>query len=103
MKSSAGLDGEMRATGETVGTTKQDADELRVALLGTGIMGSAMARNLVRAGFSTTVWDRSPSATGELATLGARVATSPEDAIRDAKVVITMLPTAAERIESRGR
>jgi len=33
----------------------------RVAVLGTGIMGSAMARNLVSAGLPTAVWDRSAS------------------------------------------
>ena len=33
-----------------------------VAVLGVGIMGSAMARNLVAAGLPTTVWDRSPQA-----------------------------------------
>jgi 3-hydroxyisobutyrate dehydrogenase len=65
-----------------------------VTVLGTGIMGSAMARNLVAAGLSTTVWDRSPSATGPLAEAGARVAASPGEAVRDARVVITMLPTA---------
>src|SRR5438067_4715338 len=37
------------------------AADTRVAVLGTGIMGSAMARNLVAAGLNTTVWDRSPS------------------------------------------
>ena len=31
----------------------------RVAVLGTGIMGSAMARNLIAAGLRTAVWDRS--------------------------------------------
>ena len=35
-----------------------------VAVIGAGIMGSAMARNLVAAGLDTRVWDRSPSATG---------------------------------------
>ena len=58
-------------------------------------MGSAMARNLVGAGLPTTVWDRSPSATASLAEAGASVATSPEAAIREARVVITMLPTAS--------
>src|SRR5271165_406956 len=58
-------------------------------------MGSAMARNLVGAGLPTTVWDRSPSATASLAQAGASVATSPEEAIREARVVITMLPTAS--------
>jgi len=66
-----------------------------VAVLGTGIMGSAMARNLVGAGLPTTVWDRSPSATAPLSDVGALVAASPEEAIRDARLVITMLPTAA--------
>jgi len=66
-----------------------------VAVLGTGIMGSAMARNLVAAGLPTTVWDRSRSATASLAEAGASVATSPDGAIRQARVVITMLPTAS--------
>jgi 3-hydroxyisobutyrate dehydrogenase len=65
-----------------------------VAVLGTGIMGSAMARNLVAAGLRTTVWDRSPAATAPLAAAGAAVAASAQDAIREAGVVITMLPDA---------
>jgi 3-hydroxyisobutyrate dehydrogenase len=65
-----------------------------VAVLGAGIMGSAMTRNLVAAGFDTRVWDRSPQATGPLADAGARVAASAPDAVRDAGIVITMLPTA---------
>ena len=65
----------------------------RTAVLGTGIMGSAMARNLLRAGLRTTVWDRSASATAPLAEAGAEVAGTPADAVRDARVVITMLPT----------
>ena len=67
---------------------------LEVAVLGTGIMGSAMARNLVAAGLRTTVWDRSPSATAALSEAGARAAASAGEAVRDARVVITMLPTA---------
>ena len=65
-----------------------------IAVLGAGIMGSAMARNLVAAGLTTRVWDRSPSAAGPLAAAGAVVAESARDAVRDAGVVITMLPTA---------
>ena len=65
-----------------------------VAVLGAGIMGSAMTRNLVAAGVDTLVWDRSPQATGPLADAGARVAVSAPDAVRDAGIVITMLPTA---------
>ncbi len=67
----------------------------RVAVIGLGIMGSAMARNLVTAGFPTTVWNRSPAAAQPLVALGASTAERPEDAIRGAEVVITMLPDAA--------
>jgi 3-hydroxyisobutyrate dehydrogenase len=65
-----------------------------VAVLGTGIMGSAMARRLVGAGIRTTVWDRSPQATAPLTEAGALAAPSARDAAGDARVVITMLPTA---------
>ena len=75
-------------------TAEDRAADARVAVLGTGIMGSAMARNLVAAGLNTTVWDRSPSVTRPLAEAGAEVAASPGQAVRDARVVITMLPTA---------
>jgi 3-hydroxyisobutyrate dehydrogenase len=64
------------------------------ALLGTGIMGAAMARRLIAAGQHTTVWDRSASATASLAGAGARVGASARDAVAGARVVITMLPTA---------
>ena len=74
--------------------TDSAGENVRVAVLGTGIMGSAMARNLVSAGLPTTVWDRSPAATAPLARAGARVAASPAEAVQEAHVVITMLPTA---------
>ena len=64
-----------------------------VAVIGAGIMGSAMTRNLVAAGVSTRVWDRSAAATAPLAAAGAVVAPSAPEAVRDADVVITMLPT----------
>lgn len=64
----------------------------RVAVLGTGIMGSAMARNLVAAGLPTAVWDGAGAAPG-LTEAGATVAPSADWAVRDADVVITMLPT----------
>ena len=64
------------------------------AVLGTGIMGSAIARNLVAASLRTTVWDRSTSATAALSEAGALAAASPDEAVADARVVITMLPTA---------
>ncbi len=73
---------------------RKSGDANRVAVLGTGIMGAAMARNLVAAGLPTRVWDRAPSATAPLADAGATVADSAAAAVADAEVVITMLPTA---------
>jgi 3-hydroxyisobutyrate dehydrogenase len=75
--------------------TKASHDRTVVAVIGAGIMGSAMARNLAAAGLDTRVWDRSSAATAALADAGVTVATSAPDAVRDAGVVITMLPTAA--------
>jgi 3-hydroxyisobutyrate dehydrogenase len=70
------------------------AKDPQVAVLGAGIMGSGMARKLAAAGLPTTVWDRSATVMEALAAAGARVAVSAPDAVRDARVVITMLPTA---------
>jgi len=75
-------------------SSDSSAATMRVAVLGTGIMGAAMTRNLIAAGLRTTVWDRSPAATVPLSEAGAQVAASPADAVRDAQIVITMLPTA---------
>lgn len=74
--------------------TNRESDGAPVAVLGTGIMGSAIVRSLLRAGLETTVWNRSAAATVPLANLGARPASSAQDAVRKARVVITMLPTA---------
>jgi 3-hydroxyisobutyrate dehydrogenase len=64
------------------------------AVLGTGIMGAAMARNLLAGGIRTTVWDRSPAATEPLQAAGALAASTPAEAVHGAGLVITMLPTA---------
>jgi 3-hydroxyisobutyrate dehydrogenase len=74
--------------------TTGEANSPAVALLGTGIMGSAMGRNLLAAGLPLTVWDRSTDSTKPLAEAGAVVAPSPSEAVKAASVVITMLPTA---------
>jgi 3-hydroxyisobutyrate dehydrogenase len=75
-------------------TAHRDSGGPAVAVLGVGIMGAAMARNLVRARLTTTVWDRSAAATEALAADGALAAPTAADAVRDIDVVITMLPTA---------
>jgi 3-hydroxyisobutyrate dehydrogenase len=66
-------------------------DKLTVSVLGTGIMGAAMARNLARAGLTVRAWNRSRDKAEPLAADGVHVADSPEEAVRDADVVLTML------------
>ena len=56
---------------------------MRIAFLGLGIMGRAMASNLVKAGHEVTVWNRTPGKDVE----GAKTAASPADAARDAEVI----------------
>jgi 3-hydroxyisobutyrate dehydrogenase len=73
-------------------TTTDGGRSPRVTVLGTGIMGSAMARGLARAAIDTTVWDRTAAATGPLAGAGVRVAGSAAEAVAGATVVVTMLP-----------
>ncbi|HTJ30098.1 MAG TPA: NAD(P)-dependent oxidoreductase [Acidobacteriaceae bacterium] len=64
---------------------------MRIGFLGLGKMGSAMARRLLAAGHSVTVWNRSARAAEALGQEGARVAKSAVDAVRDQDAVITML------------
>jgi 3-hydroxyisobutyrate dehydrogenase len=63
----------------------------RVSVLGTGIMGAGMARNLLKAGMDVTVWNRGAEKARPLAEAGARVAEDPASAVSAAEVVLTML------------
>ena len=65
-----------------------------VAVLGTGIMGAAMARNLLGAGLEVRVWNRSKEKAEPLAQDGATVAGSPDEAVEGAGFVVTMLADA---------
>lgn len=65
------------------------------AVLGTGIMGAAMARNLCGAGLDVRVWNRTRAKAEPLAEAGARVADSPSEAVVGADVVLTMLYDAS--------
>jgi 3-hydroxyisobutyrate dehydrogenase len=70
----------------------------RIAFLGTGTMGEGMARRLMGAGFSVTVYNRTASRAAPLGQLGAHVAATPAEAARDADVLIAML---ADDVASR--
>ncbi len=62
-----------------------------VALLGLGIMGMGMARNLMEAGVPLTVYNRSADKAQALAAEGAQVAPTPREAAAQANVVISMV------------
>ena len=62
-----------------------------IAFIGTGLMGGPMARCLLREGFPLKVWNRTHSKAESLKELGATVLDSPSEAVKDAKVLITML------------
>jgi len=66
-------------------------DKGSVAVLGTGIMGGAMARRLCGAGFAVRVWNRTRERAEPLAEAGASVAASPAEAADQADYVLTML------------
>ncbi|SER84838.1 NAD(P)-dependent oxidoreductase [Sphingobium sp. YR768] len=63
----------------------------KIAVLGLGIMGSGMARQLLAAGFDVAVWNRSREKAEALGDAGARVAATPADAAIDADIVVAML------------
>lgn len=69
-----------------------------VALLGTGLLGTAMARRLLERGVALTVWNRDPAKAQPLVELGARTAGSPAEAARAAGVVCLCV-TNAEAVE----
>jgi 3-hydroxyisobutyrate dehydrogenase len=72
--------------------SKQNANEMAIAFLGVGQMGTPMASRLISAGFSVRVWNRSKERVKELVQRGAIEASTPAEATASADVVITMLP-----------
>lgn len=67
------------------------SDRSTVAVLGTGIMGLPMARNLLAAGFGVRAWNRTRSKAEPLAGHGATVVDTPAEAVAGADLVLTML------------
>ncbi|WP_425041550.1 NAD(P)-dependent oxidoreductase [Primorskyibacter sp. S187A] len=76
---------------------------MKIALLGTGLMGSRMGANLLKHGHNLSVWNRTVSKTDGLVEEGARAYDTPAGAIDGAEVVVTMLsdgPTMLAMIEN---
>ncbi|WP_213804818.1 NAD(P)-dependent oxidoreductase [Granulicella sp. dw_53] len=77
---------------------------MRVAFLGLGQMGSAVARHLMKAGHELTVWNRTAAHAEPLKREGAKVAASASDAVAGCEVIFTMVTddAALEEVLFRG-
>jgi 2-hydroxy-3-oxopropionate reductase len=67
-----------------------------IGFIGLGIMGRPMAKNLLKAGHSLVVHNRSRAVVDELGREGAKVATSPREVAAQSNVLITMLPNSPD-------
>ena len=67
-----------------------------IGIIGLGIMGKPMARNLLKAGYSLIVHNRSRAAVNELEKEGAKAAGSPREIATQTAIIITMLPDSPD-------
>jgi 3-hydroxyisobutyrate dehydrogenase len=75
------------------------APSLTVAVLGTGVMGGPMGRNIARAGLTVRAWNRTTDRARPLEEDGATVLERPEEAVDGADVALTMLADAHATLE----
>ncbi len=68
---------------------------MKIGLIGLGIMGKPMAKNLLKAGYDLTVNDRSQASVEDVVAAGARYATQQEIGER-CDVVLTMVPNSPQ-------
>ncbi|MEU8887614.1 NAD(P)-dependent oxidoreductase [Streptomyces sp. NPDC048442] len=71
-----------------------------VAVLGTGIIGAPVARNLAKAGFTVRAWNRTRAKADALAADGVHAADTPADAVDGADVVLTVLNDGPRVLEA---
>jgi 3-hydroxyisobutyrate dehydrogenase-like beta-hydroxyacid dehydrogenase len=72
----------------------------KIGLIGLGLMGRPMGLNLLKAGHSLTVWNRTASRADELVAAGATLANSPKEVAASCDLLITMVsdPPALEAV-----
>ena len=68
----------------------------RIGFIGLGIMGKPMARNLIKAGYSLVLYNRSQEPVHELVAAGGTAASSAKEVAEKSGVVITMLPDSPD-------
>ncbi|WP_028777038.1 NAD(P)-binding domain-containing protein [Shimazuella kribbensis] len=82
-------------------SNKKNAEQVKtIAVLGTGIIGSPVARNLQNNLFHVRVWNRTRSKAEPLASHGIDVADSPQEAVKGADVIITLLKDGPNVLET---
>jgi 3-hydroxyisobutyrate dehydrogenase-like beta-hydroxyacid dehydrogenase len=71
-----------------------------VGLIGLGLMGKPMGRNLLKAGFPLVVWNRTRERADDLIREGAKWAANPRETASQSDVLITIVsdPPAVERV-----
>jgi 2-hydroxy-3-oxopropionate reductase len=68
----------------------------KIGFIGLGIMGKPMAMNLLKAGYSLTVYDIVPERIKEVVGAGAKAGSSSKDVAEKSEIIITMLPNSPE-------
>lgn len=75
------------------------ANSLTVGYIGLGLMGKSIARNILKAGFTLVVHNRSQQAVRELVSEGAKAAASPAETASQVDIVFTNLPDTPDVLD----
>lgn len=72
----------------------------KIGFIGLGLMGRPMSMNLLKAGHSVTVWNRTPARASELVAAGAKLAQNPREVAERAEILFTIVsdPPALEEV-----
>ena len=86
--------------GASVDATKPLGPGAHLGLIGLGLMGRPMGHNLLKAGYSLTVWNRTASRAESLVAAGAKLARSPQEVAAASDMLITVVsdPPALEEV-----
>ena len=88
--------------GANVSPTGKIGPGSNVGLIGLGLMGRPMGLNLLKAGYSLTVWNRTTSRAESLVAAGAKLASSPQEVAAGSDVLITIVSDPPPWRESSG-
>ncbi|CRL52043.1 NAD(P)-dependent oxidoreductase [Pseudomonas sp. URMO17WK12:I11] len=81
-------------------SSQASAESKTVAVLGTGIIGAAVARNLQKNAFNVNAWNRTYAKATALSVSGVEVFEKAEDAVRGASIVLTVLKDGPAVLEA---